>query len=204
MSTPAGTPARVILKGKRRKGQTQSLKKELPAAAVAGLPDIEGRVEVTSSRGSSYLCEDEDDYRFPNTGLPPDASWEALPGKVQQSKEPAAACVALTVLSAADDCYVGEYAFRELCCIHTVIVPAQITRIGVGSFERCAGLVDVRFAARNFREELQIGCVGMPSDTHLVCKSCIQPRLYLRGGTRQRASPLPPPNPWASVRTAHG
>lgn len=132
-------------------------------------------VVVTSGRGSSYQCEDDDDYRFPNTGLPPDASWNALPRKVRQSKEPAAACVVLTVLSGATDDYVGEYAFRDLCCIHTAILPARINRIGVGSFERCEGLVDVRFAARGSLE-MEIGAGAFE-----CCKSL--PHVSIPEGT---------------------
>jgi len=68
----------------------------------------------------------------------------ALPQEVRESKDPAAACVVLTITPG--DTEIGQCAFYRLNCIHTVILPASLERIGPQAFWNCKGLVHVRFA----------------------------------------------------------
>ena len=104
-----------------------------PAAAAAERP----MVEITSSRARRP-------HRQAKHVWDPDAGWMALPQEVWESNDPAAACVILTITPG--DTEIGQYAFNRLHCIHTVILPASLERIGPQAFWNCKGLVHVQFA----------------------------------------------------------
>ena len=94
-------------------------------------------LEVVSSRGSASSGQ------FPSRSTD-DPSWLTLPYNVRCIHEPTKSCVVLTVTPGTT--WVESWAFDDVACIHTVILPASVRGIGEAAFAGCKGLVEIKFA----------------------------------------------------------